>query len=84
MVDLWREFCIRENGSTSGPTPWQIYDDDDDDDDDTSLQTHNLYRLSAWLNNRDISHYKQLSYRYARTKYDELAVLFYAAAEAVE
>jgi len=20
------------NGSTSGPTPWQIYDDDDDDD----------------------------------------------------
>jgi len=22
------------NGSTSGPTPWQIYDDDDDDDDD--------------------------------------------------
>jgi len=22
------------NGSTSGPTPWKIYDDDDDDDDD--------------------------------------------------
>jgi len=22
------------NGSTSGPAPWQIYDDDDDDDDD--------------------------------------------------
>jgi hypothetical protein len=22
------------NGSTSGPTPWQIGDDDDDDDDD--------------------------------------------------
>jgi len=25
------------NMSTSGPTPWQIYDDDDDDDDDVKL-----------------------------------------------
>ena len=24
------------NGSTIGPTPWQIYDDDDDDDDDVN------------------------------------------------
>ena len=29
LLDTWDR-----NGSTSGPTPWQIYDDDDDDDDD--------------------------------------------------
>ena len=28
LLDTWDR-----NGSTSGPTPWQIYDDDDDDDD---------------------------------------------------
>ena len=27
FLDTWDR-----NGSTSGPTPWQIYDDDDDDD----------------------------------------------------
>ena len=34
MGDLWRHFWIRETGTgpTSGPTPWQIYDDDDDDE----------------------------------------------------
>ena len=29
LLDTWDR-----NGSTSGPTPWQIYDDDDDDDGD--------------------------------------------------
>ena len=29
LLDTWDR-----NASTSGPTPWQIYDDDDDDDDD--------------------------------------------------
>ena len=28
LLDTWDR-----NGSTSGPTPWKIYDDDDDDDD---------------------------------------------------
>jgi hypothetical protein len=28
LLDTWHR-----NGSTSGPTPWKIYDDDDDDDD---------------------------------------------------
>ena len=28
LLDTWDR-----NGSTSGPAPWQIYDDDDDDDD---------------------------------------------------
>jgi len=27
LLDTWNR-----NGSTSGPTPWKIYDDDDDDD----------------------------------------------------
>jgi len=27
LLDMWDR-----NGSTSGPTPWKIYDDDDDDD----------------------------------------------------
>jgi len=27
LLDTWER-----NGSTSGPTPWQIYDDDDDDE----------------------------------------------------
>ena len=33
------------NGSTSGPTPWQIYDDDDDDDDEypTKLNLDGLF-----------------------------------------
>ena len=29
LLDTWDR-----NGSTSGLTPWRIYDDDDDDDDD--------------------------------------------------
>ena len=29
LLDTWDR-----NGSTSGPTPWKIYDDDDDDGDD--------------------------------------------------
>jgi len=30
--DLWRDFwiCETRNGTTSGPTPWQIICDDDD------------------------------------------------------
>jgi hypothetical protein len=32
LLDAWYR-----NGPTSGPTPWQIYDDDDDDDDDVLL-----------------------------------------------
>ena len=28
LLDTWDQ-----NGSTSSPSPWQIYDDDDDDDD---------------------------------------------------
>jgi len=28
LLDTWDR-----NGSTSGPTPWQMYDDDEDDDD---------------------------------------------------
>jgi len=32
MVDFWRLLDTWDrNGSTSGPTAWQIYDDDDDD-----------------------------------------------------
>ena len=39
MADLWRDFWIWDrNGSTSGPSPWQIYDDDDDDDDGDDRQ----------------------------------------------
>jgi hypothetical protein len=34
LLDTW----VR-NGSTSGLTPWQIYDDDDDDDDGDEQQT---------------------------------------------
>ena len=33
LLDTWDR-----NGSTIGPTPWQIYDDDDDDDDDDDRQ----------------------------------------------
>jgi len=32
ILDTWDR-----NGSTSGPTPWQIYDDGDDDDDDDDV-----------------------------------------------
>jgi len=42
LLDTWDR-----NGSTSGPTPWQIYDDDDDDDDDDDYEKRN--RNLAWL-----------------------------------
>jgi len=32
LLDTWDR-----NGLTSGPTPWQIYDDDDDDDDNDDV-----------------------------------------------
>ena len=34
LLDTWDR-----NGSTSGPTPWKIYDDDDDDDDKDKFDT---------------------------------------------
>jgi hypothetical protein len=36
MADLWRDLqdTWDRNGSTRGPTPWQINDNDDDDDDE--------------------------------------------------
>ena len=39
LLDTWDR-----NGSTSGPTAWQIYDDDYDDDDDAIL--HQLFYTS--------------------------------------
>jgi hypothetical protein len=38
LLDTWDR-----NGSTSGPTPWQIYDDDDDDDNNKLFQW--LYQI---------------------------------------
>ena len=35
LLDTWDR-----NGSTSGPTPWHIYDDDDDDYDDDDDRAH--------------------------------------------
>ena len=32
LLDMWDR-----NGSTSGPTPWEVYDDNDDDDDDDDI-----------------------------------------------
>ena len=39
LLDTWDR-----NGSTSGPTPWQIYDNDDDDDDDVITDWNELKR----------------------------------------
>jgi hypothetical protein len=41
ILDTWDR-----NGSTSGPTPWQIYDDDDDDGDDDDDDDVTMYRRS--------------------------------------
>jgi hypothetical protein len=38
LLDTWDR-----NGSTSGPTPWQIYDDDDDND-KLGIRTQKLWR----------------------------------------
>jgi hypothetical protein len=46
LLDTWDR-----NGSTSGPTPWQIYDDDDDDDDDDAMWESDpcyVYRGMQW------------------------------------
>ena len=39
LLDTWDR-----NGSTSGPTPWKIYDDDDDDDDDVVYAEDKVFR----------------------------------------
>jgi len=48
LLDTWDW-----SGSTSGPTPWQIYDDDDDDDDviwiHYCLPTGQQYRSSRQI-----------------------------------
>jgi len=36
ILDMWDR-----NGSTSGPTSWQVYDDNDDDDDDDDDNNNN-------------------------------------------
>ena len=43
LLDTWDR-----NGSTSGPTPRQIYDDDDDDDDDI-LRSKTFFSDNLWL-----------------------------------
>jgi len=44
LLDTWDR-----NGSTSGPTPWKIYDDDDDeDDDDDDDDTHWRLKSKLW------------------------------------
>ena len=49
LLDTWDR-----NGSTSGPTPWQIYGGDDDDDDDVPATKKKVLNLEilrnlAWL-----------------------------------
>ena len=55
LLDTWDW-----NGSKSGPTPWQIYDDDDDDDDDDV--NNKWVRLSVfcsmWRTSSGVSSYK--------------------------
>jgi hypothetical protein len=41
---LNRVYCTW-NGSTSGPTLWQLYYDDDDDDDDDETYRFNNFNL---------------------------------------
>jgi hypothetical protein len=45
FLDTWDR-----NGSTSGPTPWKIYDDDDDDDElDRPHMTTWCKHISCWI-----------------------------------
>jgi hypothetical protein len=43
LLDTWDR-----NGSTSGPTPWQTYDDDDDDDDDDNCILFMNFVFMVW------------------------------------
>jgi hypothetical protein len=50
LLDTWDR-----NGSTSGPTPWEIYDDDDGDDDKMHTCSNKLtnkmqqfYKFTTW------------------------------------
>jgi hypothetical protein len=45
LLDTWDR-----NGSTSGPTAWQIYDDDDDDDDDDDVEMVKFLQI-LWRRN---------------------------------
>jgi len=50
LLDTWDR-----NGSTSGPTPWQVYDDDDEEEEDETktrergLQGEKLNKLYSSL-----------------------------------
>jgi hypothetical protein len=54
LLDTWDQ-----NGSTSGPTPWQIYDDDNDDDDHHHLAklSHRLFSqfFKSWIKSHLLS-----------------------------
>jgi hypothetical protein len=44
LLDSWNR-----NGSTSGPTPWQIDDDDDDDEEMFTVTTGSLITTLFWV-----------------------------------
>ena len=47
------------NGSTSGPTPWKIYDDDDDDERNIiKLHVQVFLRMNTWIFEICRRHYK--------------------------
>jgi hypothetical protein len=50
LLDTWDR-----NGSTGGPTPWQIYDDDDDDDDENYV-IHFISCNIIWLSHSSKSY----------------------------
>jgi len=45
QCDVWDQ-----NGTTNGPTSWQLHDDDDDDDDDVlpTLLTYSMEQGPSW------------------------------------
>jgi len=50
MADRWRDLDTWDrNGSTSGPTPWQIYAEDDDADDNAGVNLELYCTVCAYI-----------------------------------
>jgi hypothetical protein len=69
LLDTWDR-----NGSTSGPTAWQVYDndedDDDDDDDDDNDTLPSSYRLPTMENSHEFCVIFLLVFRHQTWKWN--------------
>ena len=59
LLDAWDR-----NGSTSGPTPWKIYDDEEDEEEEVLVVAYRLLEISSlkWTGRTSVSHSRKTSF----------------------